>query len=369
ISAFKLGYEANESKADPATGKATMPGREEQTVSLVLKKQKYIPVPGKITMTGGQLVMTAPHNADITTSRNYEITVIDQNGVEITDAEIVWSIAPEDDKVSVENGVVSVAKGFDAGETHVKDFTVTAEVTKNGEGKSVSADLAISDYLFYEPGVNAPSYGNNSMAHLNYHGTDLSEESYISTPVSSNVTEQIILPDPIVFAPGTAQRLSFKTAVQTSAYGYTFKRTVAIVGPDSETSADKPIINFGYINLDLGDAETATWKTSLSSFETIWGSMPDINTWMDVTILFKTSEDNITNVTLMVNSNIYDLGSTTVTGVKSIDTRLEFMDIDRYALLKDIIISEVDFDTVLAPDISTPEQNHTIGKVLWSDTF
>ena len=79
--------------------------------------------------------MVAPTTAESFTSAAFTVAVTDQEDVAIEDADISWTIVPTgsetaDSKVTIANGVVSVAKGFDAGENHVKKFTVTATATK-----------------------------------------------------------------------------------------------------------------------------------------------------------------------------------------------------------------------------------------------
>lgn len=334
----KSGYEATEGQEDDATGTITITNAD-VPVNVTFSPQVYTPVPGTVTMAGGQKVMTAPHTAASTTSAAYTLTVIDQKNVPITDAQIDWTILPTgsetaDEKVTIADGVITVANGFTAGETHVKDFTVTATVTKNGESKSATASVAISDYLFYEPGIGGSSYGSTNTAMLNTNGTNEGTDSFIATPNIKNHTDTITLPDPIVFKNGTAQLLSFKTTVQNKT-GYTYERTVAVM------NGETPIISFGYINLDIGDSATADWSTSSSTFKTTWGSISALNSWTDVTVLFKTNSNGVTKMIYTVAGNEYE-AETTATGVSAINLTQNLNNVDRYALLKDIIISEVD---------------------------
>lgn len=353
--AQRAGYEATSGMKDPATGTVEVNGANVEQ-AITLNQYVYTPIPETVTLTGGQAVMTAPHSLETTTSTPYAITVMDQNEVEITDAEITWTILPTgsetaDEKVTITDGVVSVAKGFNAGETHIKDFTVTATVAKNGESKSVTTKIKISDYLFYEPGVGGSSYGTTNTAYLNTKGVNEGTECYIATPASKGTTEKIALPDPITFKAGTAQLVSFKTAVQNQT-GFTFKRTVSLVD-----SADTAIVELGYINLDIGNATDATWSSTNSTFATVWGAMPALNSWVDVSVLFKTNANSETKVTLTVAGNEYDLGVTSATGLASINLFLDLNTVNRYALLKDIIVSEVD---VTGMEVAGPTEFSTI---------
>lgn len=342
----KSGYEATEGQEDDATGKITITDAD-VTENVVYSQQVYTPVPNTVTLSGGQKAMTAPHTADTLTSAAYEVTVIDQKNVAITDADIEWTVVPAgseeaDANVTISNGVVTVAKGFNAGETHVKDFTVTAKATKNGESKTATSVVKISDYLFYEPGVGGSSYGTTNV------GT-VGSDTYIATPSVRNVPETITLPDPIVFTKGTAQLLSFKIAAN-NATGYTFKRTITPVDEDGNA-----IVNFGFINLDIGDADTATWATNDSTkFATTWGSMTGVNTWLDVSLLFKTNANEETKVVLTVGDKKYDLGVTEAKGLAKINTLMDMINsIDRYIFMKDIVVSEVD---VTGMEIDGPDK-------------
>lgn len=331
LTAEKLGYEATADQGDPAEDTATVTAGDDEKVTLTLNEQVYTPVPTTVTITGGQAVMTAPHSIEKTESAAFDVNVIDQNAIEITDADVVWSISPANDYVSIgTDGVVTVLNGFTADDTHVTDFTVTATVTKNGTSKEATAALAISDYLFYEPGLNGSSYGTTDVAS---DGT----ANYISTPIAVGEST-ITLPDPVTFEKGTAQLLSFKTTVITK-NGYTFKRTVTFAD-----SSDTTILSMGYINLDIGDADTATWSSSNSTFATTWGSIPALASWVDVSVLFKTNSTGVTKATLTVGDTVTELGEITATDLSTITLLfgVSNSNTDRNALLKDIIVSEVD---------------------------
>ncbi|MCD8180333.1 MAG: hypothetical protein LUF26_02465 [Firmicutes bacterium] len=350
----KAGYEATAEQEDDATGTVVVNGDAVEE-NVTYSPQVYTPVPGTVTLSGGQLAMTAPHSLDSTTSTAYTVEVIDQKGVEIEDADIVWSILPTgsdtaDDSVSINDGVITVLSGFDAGDTNVESFTVTATATKNDESLSATATIDISDYLFYEPGVNASSYGSTNTAY-NTTGGATGTETYIATPDEKGRTDTITLPDPITFTAGTAQLLSFKTTVQNTV-GYSWQRTVSVVDGDGTS-----IVAFGYINLDIGDSSTASWSSGTSEFTTTWGSIPALTEWVDVTVLFKTNAYGETKVILTVAGNEYELGTTTATGVSAITLYEGLNNVDRYALLKDIVISEVD---VTGVEIDGPEEFSTV---------
>jgi lysophospholipase L1-like esterase len=328
----KAGYEATSGQEDDATGTITITN-EDVVTNVTYSPQVYTAVPTTVTMAGGQKVMTAPHTANKTTSAAYTVSVIDQKNVAIDDADITWTVLPTgsetaDSNVTIADGVISVANGFTAGDSHVKNFTVTATATKNGTSKSATATIDISDYLFYEPGVGGSSYATTNTA------SD-GKETYIASP-ATKTTEKITFPEAVTFTAGTAQLLSFKTTVN-HATGYTFKRVVSAV--DSE---DKSIIDLGYIDLSIGDASTAEWNSTQCSFETTWGSISAVNEWVDVSVLFKTNANGVTKVKLTVGDKEYDLGTTTATNLAGINTLLDLNTVNRYVLLKDIVVSEVD---------------------------
>ena len=144
----KAGYEATVGKDDDATGTVTVNGNAVAT-NITYSPKSYVAVPDKVTISGGQSCMVAPTTAESFTSAAFTVAVTDQEDVAIEDADISWTIVPTgsetaDSKVTIANGVVSVAKGFDAGENHVKKFTVTATATKNNESKSATTEITVS---------------------------------------------------------------------------------------------------------------------------------------------------------------------------------------------------------------------------------
>lgn len=331
----KDGYEATPGGNDKAEGTITV-SSDNVTEDITFSPKTYTAVPTTVTMSGGQKAMTAPKTAESLTSKAFAVEVLDQENVPIEDADIEWSIAPADDFVTVENGIVTVLKGFTAGENHVKDFTVTATATKNEQSKLATATVAISDYLFYEPGLGGSSYGETEAHPFNTGGVDEAGDTYISTPTAKNGLSTITLPEAVTFVPGTAQKISFKTAT-TNKDTYTLRRQIQLV-----SSSDTSIIEMGYINKEMGDAATATWDSKGSSFTTIWGTVPALNTWTDVSILFKTTADGVTKGEITINDVTTDLGVIEADDLAKINLSTTMNSSDRYALFKDIIVEDVD---------------------------
>lgn len=343
IEVSKAGYEANAGQKDAATDSATVIDAD-VTKNIVLNEQSYVPEPDVVNITGGQLVMTSPKTANELKSAAFTVaSVIDQNDVDRKDeSTIEWSITPADDHVSIDqNGVVTVTKGFTAGETHVKDFTVTATATIGSNSKSATKTLLVSDYLFYEPGVGGSSYGTVETATVD-------GVKYISTPNSTRgKTTDIVLPEPIEFTPGTAEILTFKTAV-TNVTGAVFKRTITFTD-DSETPEE--ITSIGYINTTIGDANNATWQNASpgSSFNegAAYATLSGANAWMDVAMLMKTNATGATSIQLTFGTGedavSYDLGKTDAKNLAKISLLYDLANSnDRYVVFKDFVVDAVD---------------------------
>lgn len=334
IKAEKTGYEATAGKEDAAETSAVVEAYTPSSPSLTLNKQKYTPVPETVTIEGAPLVMTAPNSAEKVDGQPLTAKVIDQKNIEITgsDVSVVWSIAPADDKVSVDpaTGVVSIAKGYSAGDTHVKEFTVTATATANGESKSADAKIGISDYLFYEPGVNAASYGG-VVNKLNTDGG-----TYISIPTTAS-SATMTLPDPVELANGTVQNMKFNVRIDKQDI-YTFARYF-----DIKDSAGKSLVTPIYVDgaaIGINGSYNSTnknWEWADRPFGTL-----SVNTWVPVEVLFKTNGYGVTTarftvgdqepVTVTVDEDAIDIASITFSAANANG--------DRVVGFKDIIIEE-----------------------------
>lgn len=323
----KAGYEATEGASDPATGTVNVADAD-VTENVTYSKQSYTPTPDQVTLFGGQNAMTAPRTKDSVSSAAFSVEAVDQKGVMITDPTVTWSIEPYNEKVNIAKGIVTVAKGFNAGENHVTEFTVKANVEKNNSSKEVSAKLAVSDYLFYEPGEGASSYGEAEIHTVG--GGD-----YITTGSTKNQENVITFIDPVTFAAGTAQELSFETSMNTKVY--TFQRSVILTD-----SKDTQIASVDYVNLDMGT--NTEWSSKDSKLGTVWGAIPDVNQWQTVKILFRTNAQGVTKAILTIGDSETDLGALTVSDLAKI--KLKVGDCgggtDRYVAVRNIIVKDID---------------------------
>lgn len=327
FAATKAGYELVEG----SNGTIDVTADSEQDITI--KKHIYVPVPETVEWTAFQSSLTAPHTNDTAESKAFAVSVADQEGIAITDADIAWSITPEDANISIANGVVTVKKGFDAGENDVKTFTVTAAVTKNDSTKEITKDIEISDALFYDSGINGSSYSEVNSAVSAVEGD--TENKYIATP-STATTQTITLPEALTFTPGTASKLTFKST-QTTKIVFTFKRSIAF--KDANGTA---IVTLDVVNNEIG--KDAAWDSSDSKLGTVLGDMT-IGTWSDIELMFKTNAAGETRATIKIGDKTTDLGVTTAEGLAAIDLISE-AGTDRFWLMKDIKLSEVDVNGV-----------------------
>ncbi len=324
----KDGYEATQGVGDDASGSVTV-SDSDVTEDITYSPKSYVAVPDVVTMSGGQAAMTAPIVNESYSGTAFTVAVADQENVPIVDADIEWTIEPSDDHVSVADGVVTVTKGFDGGESHVKTFTVTATATKNNSSQSASSEVSVSDYRFYEPGVGSSSYGEAEV-----HG--VGGINYITTGSTKNAEAVISIPEPVAFTAGTAQLLSFDTTM-TSKEVYTFQRSVIPM-----SSTDEDIVSLDYVNLEIGS--NTTWSTSNSTLGVVYGAVPAIDSWVHVDILFKTNANNVTTATLTIGGQENDLGVISATDLAKIKLKVGNCGsgTDRYIALKDIVVKDVD---------------------------
>ncbi len=332
IEASKLGYEATAGASDSAKATATMAG-EAQTKNLVLTREVYTPVPGTVTIGGGQVVMTAPNSLDSVSSKAFTVDVLDQKDVVLESPEVVWSITPVDDNVSINEstGVVTVAKGFVAGDTHVKDFTVKASVSKNGTTLDKTTSLGISDYLFYEPGVNTASYGG-TISKLVNEGT-----SVISIPTTAT-TSTMTFPDPIELSNGTVEIFKFDVRIDNKDL-YTFARSIELKDSEGTSLVGKIFIDSGAMGLNgsfVGDSKTGYWDWPDGNFGAI-----AVNAWTPVSVLIKTNGlgEKTAKFTIGTQETTVNIDSEAV-DIASIDFASAGTNADRIIGFKNIIIEK-----------------------------
>ena len=364
IEASAPGYEANAGQKDAATDSAVVADAD-VTKNLVINEQTYVHEPTTVTVTGGQLAMTAPRTADSFTSKPFEVeSVYDQNNVDRTsEATITWSVTPANDKVSVDpsTGVVTVEKGFKPAEGNVQEFAVTATASMTGTAVTASAskNIKISDYYFYEPGVNEASYGGviRNIA---------TGEKTITNPVGANTTETIVIPEEAKFENGTAKTLTYKALFSEKGY-YTYPRYLTLTDTEGNVVIG-PIYMSGPANTtgmvmgtasEFADNSGPTWADMWCTF--------DVNTWVDVNMMFITYSSGAKKVKVSVNNGpefVYDIDDA-ATGIKNINLFTKTAFDGRYLAYKDFVIAEADVSGI---DISGPNQFTSIpGKTITKD--
>ncbi|MCH5211324.1 MAG: carboxypeptidase regulatory-like domain-containing protein [Oscillospiraceae bacterium] len=335
-----------------ATGIAevTLEGPNEYYV--VYSPYTYDPEPDTVTITKSQGALTAPRYEEAFTSKPFEVSVSDQEGVELEDYTVSWAIEPADDPnvfINPDTGEVTVTKGFDGGARHVKKFTVRPTVTIDGvSNDSATETIAISDYLFYEPGRGGSSYGEEGSEPEAHQVGD--EGLYISTSTGGEeadgypgraYTGIINIPEPIEFEPDTSYELSFDTTVTTKEV-YTFGRSAIFTSSD-----DVDMITLDYIRMGIGKKldnpdEASGWSSADNSLELTYGEIPDFDTWQHVKILFDTDGEGVTTATIDIGGTVTDLGvmeADDLAKIKLAVARLE-QPTDRFAVFKNIIVRD-----------------------------
>ena len=328
--------------------------------TITLSANVYTPIPTKITVAGGQKAMTAPINNDSVASTAFTATSVDQENIAITDATYKWSIVgadgQTDENVSISDaGVITVKKGFKAAENHVEEFTVTATATNaNGSGTG-TATVKISDYLFYEPGVDEASYGGEV-------STVFDGTKAIVIPITKT-TKTMTMPEEIKFEKGTAKSLSFNLSFTEKGY-YTFARTFAL-----KDSSGNNLLGDIYVGgpaattgMSIGTGATVGDAMNWDSGK-CWGLF-DANVWVPVTIDFITYSNGTTKATVKVGDNDaveVDVADG-VTGLAKIDFTAGAAMNGRYVGFKDFVVQDADAS---ATDISGIED---IAKISGQDT-
>ena len=150
---------------------------------------------------------------------------------------------------------------------------------------------------------------------------------YITTGSTKNLENTITFPEKIEFKPGTAQLVSFMTTMNTKVY--TFQRSVKLA-----TAEGTDLVTLDYVNLDIGT--NAAWSSTTSILGTTLGSIPAVDKWQKVTVLFKTNTNGVTKAIATVGDTETDLGK--ITGQDLGEIKLKVGDCgggtDRYVALK-----------------------------------
>ncbi|MCX7714605.1 MAG: GDSL-type esterase/lipase family protein [Clostridia bacterium] len=333
VSASKLGYTSPASSTVTASSSAT-------SVTMKLSTKSYTPIPTTITISGGQLVMTAPIKNASVSSAAFSAAVADQENIAISNATIEWSIVGADgladDKVSISSsGVVTVKKGFTAASGNVETFTITAKATNaNGSGTGTTT-IQISDYLFYEPGINSASYGGE-VATL-YDGTKA-----IVIPTSAG-TKTMTLPEEVPFEKGTAKRLTFSFFFGEKGY-YTYDRHIILKDAAGTSLIGDIDITGPATTSGLGIGTGAVVGSGADWSSGVQWATYNANTWIPVVMDFVTYSDGTTKLTVQANNEStheYTIAST-VTGIASVSFYAAATMASRLIGFKNFVISNAD---------------------------
>ncbi|MGM9936552.1 MAG: GDSL-type esterase/lipase family protein, partial [Candidatus Ornithomonoglobus sp.] len=159
VTASKSGYEHTEGLQDNATTTVTV-NSDSQTAELTLSVMSYIKIPDTVTIEGGQEFIAAPKTSEPNKTAAFTVSVLDQYGIPMTTDEYgaAWSIFPAgsdeaDSNVTIdENGVVSVAQGFNAAnDTAAYDVTVVAATDDRNQKVTKTLIIGNNDISYYEP--------------------------------------------------------------------------------------------------------------------------------------------------------------------------------------------------------------------------
>lgn len=311
----KGGYETEDGD-DDAEGSIEVTADGTNEVAVIYKVREYDYIPTEVTISGGQSSLTAPHSEeyDSHTSAPYTLTVKDQEGIEHTDYDVRWAIEPSDDYVDIDEytGAVTVLKGFDGGANHIKKFTVTPTVTiGDNSGSPASTEIEISDYLFYDSGVNGSSYGD---ADTPPEAHQIGEDGiYITTSEGGKDNGRrdyvgvINLPEPVIFEPNTVHEVSFDTTIVTHDSTSSFGRSAIFASSDNLN-----MVALDYINMEIGEHtktdDDSTWTSGVNTLEKTYGAIDNLGEWKHVSLLFETDDEGVTTASVTIGDTTTDLG-------------------------------------------------------------
>ncbi len=373
----KLGYET-------VSGEFDVKAEAENGTSVNITPINYTPEPASIIISGGQNSITAPREQLSYTAKPYSVSVKDQLGIAISEDKysVRWSVSPEDENVSInaETGEITVRKGFDGSDARIRKFTVTPTVIMGEKVyQNDTACTEISDYRFYDSGVNGSSYAdpiNPPRAHQIGGGG-----CYITTSAGGDMenddgrgyTGIINLPEPIKFVPNSEYTLSFDTAV-TSAEVFTFGRSLILCGvkeeeiPDAEDTGeagesggeeetenagdtgekqtvltDVDLVSLDYIGMGVGKRKDQAWSsTDSNELETTYGTFAGFDEWKRAEITFTTDSAGVTNAKIKMSGETdeYDLGEMGADNLSKIKVAIArcVSVTDRFAAFKNFVI-------------------------------
>lgn len=283
FSVSKLGYEGDIPTEIEINEKSAL-------MKYTLKLSEYVHELTSVSVSGGAEFVSAPYTKDYAQTAPFTVEALDQNGFIIKDVNTEWSIMPENDFVSVKDGIVEVKKGFRPHEGHQQKFTITAKSSYGNSVKTVEKDVTVNDYMFYEPGTGC--YGGV------VHTLPSTQETTLTIPIEPG-TEYITLPETIRFIPSSSQKLSFDVRIETKDI-YSFRRYINFIDKDGK-SPEEPFC-FALNKMGMGghyESSTRSWIWDDENM--VFGDL-GANKWVNVTMLFITDEEGNTTNTIKIGN-------------------------------------------------------------------
>ena len=156
VEASRTGYEHTPGEKDNDSKQITVAGAD-QTLDMSLQLMTYTKEPGTVNLSGGQaFIAAARKGSEPSTATAFTASVLDQYNNPMEDLPITWAVYPAgtttaDENVTISDGVVSVANGFQA-EDKVAAFDVIAEAEANGKKAQGKSTILVgnSDIIYYE---------------------------------------------------------------------------------------------------------------------------------------------------------------------------------------------------------------------------
>jgi len=168
--------------------------------------------------------------------------------------------------------------------TQIKN-EITVKITATVDSVSIDKEIVVYGYDFYEPGVNEASYGSPRMETIN------GEKVIVWQTTSSD----IVFPEPIELAPGSAKKITYKTA-------WTNKQISAQErGLKLVSGSGNVVLNIGYYSTIGLDAQSIN-KIYTFDEANILGNSVEESTWADNVILIKTDAEGVSTATISYNN-------------------------------------------------------------------
>lgn len=268
------------------------------TVAEYTMRRSYEPVLTELKVSGPETVLLSPpRNIEAVSVNVFSAAAYDQYGYPMPDCDITWQIseyhsAEEDEYVTIDNGTVTVKKGFTSVNGAMGRFIATVSASHNDISLEIYRRVYIDNtFLFYENGTGIFGGELNTLPSTG--------QTAITVPLEQR-TEYMTLPEEIIFEPNTSIQLSFSARIETRDI-YSYKRCFEILDSDGKSAAGP----FCFANLKIGldgsyDSATRSWiwdddEMVFQSFE--------VNTWKDIQMIFRTDADGNT-VLVMEKENV-----------------------------------------------------------------